>query len=175
MTFHPVLSTPCPLPRKREHVKKRRAIAVARVNGTSTRSGSCGLTHAIPLQKNEAPLARRKYISTIKIRTQSHRWRPPRCLARVLRLVGPTCLRLNMGECQQIVGVLPSAYRRLCKLPRALFQCPLLPALFARAHLSAYTRSPSHALHMVTYRGNYDRALNAVNDEIGGHIACRSR
>ncbi|MCA8382552.1 hypothetical protein LGN22_26970 [Burkholderia cenocepacia] len=62
MTPRPALSTPRPLPRKREHAKKRPAIALASVNGTSMQSDNDGLTPAKAIQKDEAPLARRKPI-----------------------------------------------------------------------------------------------------------------
>ncbi|MGN8190596.1 hypothetical protein ACTJLD_31880 [Burkholderia sp. 22088] len=62
MISRPALSTPRPLPRKREHAEKRPAIALASVNGTSTQSDCSGLTPAKAIQKNEAPLARRKPI-----------------------------------------------------------------------------------------------------------------
>lgn len=64
MTSRPALSTPRPLPRKREHAKKRPAIALASVNGTSLQSDYSGLTPAKAIQKNEAPLARRNPIQT---------------------------------------------------------------------------------------------------------------
>ncbi|WP_236872915.1 hypothetical protein [Burkholderia sp. LA-2-3-30-S1-D2] len=64
MTPRPALSTPRPLPRKREHAKKRPAIALASVNGTAMQSNSSGLTPAKAIQKDEAPLARRKSIQT---------------------------------------------------------------------------------------------------------------
>jgi len=64
MTSRPALSTPRPLPRKREHAKKRPAIALASVNGTSMQSNNVGLTPAKAIQKDEAPLARRKPIQT---------------------------------------------------------------------------------------------------------------
>ncbi|MBU9453476.1 hypothetical protein [Burkholderia multivorans] len=64
MTSRPAPSTPRPLPRKREHAKKHPAIALASVNGTSMRSDSSGLTPAKAIQKDEAPLARRKPIQT---------------------------------------------------------------------------------------------------------------
>ena len=64
MTSRPALSTPRPLPRKREHAKKRPAIALASVNGTSMQSDNVGLTPAKAIQKDEAPLARRKPIQT---------------------------------------------------------------------------------------------------------------
>ncbi|WP_254615049.1 hypothetical protein [Burkholderia pyrrocinia] len=60
----PALSTPRPLPRKREHAKKRPAIALASVNGTSMQPDCDGLTPAKAIQKDEAPLARRKPIQT---------------------------------------------------------------------------------------------------------------
>ncbi|WP_232459199.1 hypothetical protein [Burkholderia ubonensis] len=62
MTSRPALSTPRPLPRKREHAKKRPAIALASVNGTSMQSNCGGLKPAKAIQKDEAPLARRKPI-----------------------------------------------------------------------------------------------------------------
>ncbi|MEN8512684.1 hypothetical protein [Burkholderia sp. RS02] len=64
MTPHPALSTPRPLPRKREHAKKRPAIALASVNGTSMQSDNDGLTPVKTIQKDEAPLARRKPVQT---------------------------------------------------------------------------------------------------------------
>ncbi|WDR90603.1 hypothetical protein [Burkholderia ambifaria] len=66
MTPRPALSTPRPLPRKREHAKKRPAIALASVNGTSMQSNSGGLPPATVIQNNEAPLARRKPIQIDK-------------------------------------------------------------------------------------------------------------
>ncbi|RKT99804.1 hypothetical protein C7H84_29025 [Burkholderia sp. Nafp2/4-1b] len=59
MTPHPALSTPHPLPRKREHAKTRPAIALASVGGTSMQSHSGGRTPAKVIQKNDEPLARR--------------------------------------------------------------------------------------------------------------------
>ncbi|WP_232357087.1 hypothetical protein [Burkholderia contaminans] len=64
MTSRPALSTPRPLPRKREHAKKRPAIALASVNGTSMQSNNGGQTPATAIQNNEAPLERRKPIQT---------------------------------------------------------------------------------------------------------------
>ncbi|WP_196480984.1 hypothetical protein [Burkholderia territorii] len=64
MTPRPALSTPRPLPRKREHAKKRPAITLASVNGASMQSHCNGLTPAKAIQKDEAPLARRKPIQT---------------------------------------------------------------------------------------------------------------
>ncbi|WP_230954179.1 hypothetical protein [Burkholderia stagnalis] len=64
MTPRAAPSTPRPLPRKREHAKKRPAIALASVNGTSMQSDNGGLTPAKAIQKDEAPLARRKPIQT---------------------------------------------------------------------------------------------------------------
>lgn len=62
MTPRPALSTPRPLPRKREQAKKRPAIALARVNCTSMQSNSSGLTPATTIPNNDAPLTRRKAI-----------------------------------------------------------------------------------------------------------------
>ncbi|WGS43091.1 hypothetical protein LFL97_06060 [Burkholderia sp. JSH-S8] len=62
MTSRPALSTPRPLPRKREHATKRPAIALASVSGTSMQSDCGGLKPAKAIQKDEAPLARRKPI-----------------------------------------------------------------------------------------------------------------
>ncbi|WP_179231725.1 hypothetical protein [Burkholderia sp. AU16482] len=64
MTSRPATSIPRPLPRKRNHAKKRPAIVLASVNGTSTRLDSGGLSPTTEVQKNEAPLARRKSIQT---------------------------------------------------------------------------------------------------------------
>ncbi|MCA8331497.1 hypothetical protein [Burkholderia cepacia] len=66
MTSRPALSTPRPLPRKREHAKKRPAIALASVNGTSVQSDCNGLTPAKAIQKDVAPLTRRKPIQKNK-------------------------------------------------------------------------------------------------------------
>lgn len=60
----PALSTPRPLPRKRGHAEKRPAIALASVNSTSMQSDNGGLTPETAIQKDEAPLARRKTIQT---------------------------------------------------------------------------------------------------------------
>jgi len=62
VTSRPALCTPRPLPRKREHAKKRPAIALASVNGTSMQSNSGGLPPATAIQNNETPLTRRKPI-----------------------------------------------------------------------------------------------------------------
>lgn len=64
MTPRPALSTPRPLPRKREHAKEHPAIALASVNGTSMQSDCGGLKPAKAIQKDEAPLTRRKPIQT---------------------------------------------------------------------------------------------------------------
>jgi len=64
MTSRPALSTPRPLPRKREHVEKRPAIALASVNGSSMQSNNDGLTPEKAIQKDKAPLTRRKPIQT---------------------------------------------------------------------------------------------------------------
>ncbi|MGY4835030.1 hypothetical protein [Burkholderia pyrrocinia] len=64
MTPRPALSTPRPLPRKRENAKSRAAIKLASVNGTAMQSDCSGLTPAKAIQKDEAPLARRKPIQT---------------------------------------------------------------------------------------------------------------
>ncbi|WP_243712424.1 hypothetical protein [Burkholderia pyrrocinia] len=64
MTSHPALSTPRPLPRKREHAEQRPAITLASVNGTSMQSNNDGLTPKKAIQKDKAPLARRKPIQT---------------------------------------------------------------------------------------------------------------
>ncbi|WP_232459469.1 hypothetical protein [Burkholderia ubonensis] len=75
MTSRPALSTPRPLPRKREHAKKRPAIALASVNGTSMQSDSSGLTPAKAIQKDEAPLARRKPIQMDEASADARRGR----------------------------------------------------------------------------------------------------
>ncbi|WP_230684503.1 hypothetical protein [Burkholderia cepacia] len=54
MTPRPALSTPRPLPRKRESAKSCTAIKLASVNGTSMQSDCDGLTPAKAFQKNEA-------------------------------------------------------------------------------------------------------------------------
>ncbi|MDN7905220.1 hypothetical protein QZM18_13980 [Burkholderia diffusa] len=64
MTPRPALSTPRPLPRKREHAEKRPAIALASVNGSSMQSNNDGLTPEKAIQKDKAPLARRKPLQT---------------------------------------------------------------------------------------------------------------
>jgi len=72
LTPRPALSTPRPLPRKREHSKKRPAIALASVNGTSIQLNSGGLTPATAIQNNEAPLTRRKPIQTNEALADAH-------------------------------------------------------------------------------------------------------
>ncbi|WP_196786325.1 hypothetical protein [Burkholderia cepacia] len=62
MTPHPALSTPRPLPRKREHAEKHPAIALASVNGTSTQSDYDRLTPAKAIPKDKVPLTRRQPI-----------------------------------------------------------------------------------------------------------------
>ncbi|POM20650.1 Uncharacterised protein [Burkholderia cepacia] len=62
MTPRPALSTPRQLPRKRETAKSRAAVKLASVNGTSIQSDCDWLTPAKAIQKDEAPLARRKPI-----------------------------------------------------------------------------------------------------------------
>lgn len=64
LTPRPALSTPRPLPRKRENAKSRAAIKLASVNGTSTQSNCDGRSPVEAIQKDEAPLARRKPIQT---------------------------------------------------------------------------------------------------------------
>nr|WP_232338777.1 hypothetical protein [Burkholderia cenocepacia] len=75
MTPRPALSTPRPLPRKREHAMKRPAIALASVNDTSMQSDCSGLTPAKAIQKDEAPLARRKPIQMNEALAESHQGR----------------------------------------------------------------------------------------------------
>lgn len=64
MTSRPALPTPRPLPRKREHAKRRLAISLASVNGTSMQATSSGLPPAKAIQNDKATLARRKPIQT---------------------------------------------------------------------------------------------------------------
>jgi hypothetical protein len=64
MISRPALSTPRPLPRKREHAKKRPALALASVDGTSMQSNSSRRTPATSIQNDDAPPARRKTIQT---------------------------------------------------------------------------------------------------------------
>ncbi|WP_082744773.1 hypothetical protein [Burkholderia seminalis] len=76
MTSRPALSTPRPLPRKREHAEKPPAIALASVNGTSTQAHCDGLTPVKATQKDEAPLARRKSIQTNEALADTRQGRP---------------------------------------------------------------------------------------------------
>ncbi|KGX68101.1 hypothetical protein Y026_1454 [Burkholderia pseudomallei TSV28] len=62
MTPRPALSTPRPLPRKREHRKQRTAIALASVEGKAIATEQRGRAPAKAIQKDEATLARRKPI-----------------------------------------------------------------------------------------------------------------
>ncbi|KGD34842.1 hypothetical protein [Burkholderia pseudomallei] len=62
MTPRPALSTPRPLPRKREHRKQRTAIALASVEGKAIATEQRGRAPAKTIQKDEATLARRKPI-----------------------------------------------------------------------------------------------------------------
>lgn len=62
MTPRPALSTPRPLPRKRERANKRPAITLASVDGNAVSKRVRGLTPAKAIQKNDTPRARRKAI-----------------------------------------------------------------------------------------------------------------
>jgi hypothetical protein len=67
MTVRPATSTPHPLPRKREPVDKRPRLSLAGAFPTHASNGednSSGLTPAKAIQKDEAPLTRRKTIQT---------------------------------------------------------------------------------------------------------------
>lgn len=64
MISRPALSTPRPLPRKREHAKRRPAIGLTSVNGASMQLDSGGQPPAKAIQKDKAPLVRRKTIQT---------------------------------------------------------------------------------------------------------------
>ncbi len=64
MTLRPAPSTLPPLPRKRQRADPRPAIALASVNGTSTRTDNSGLMPENTTQNNTAPLTRRKAIQT---------------------------------------------------------------------------------------------------------------
>ncbi|WP_235374396.1 hypothetical protein, partial [Burkholderia pseudomallei] len=62
MTPRPALSTPRPLPRKRERANKRPAITLASVDGNAVSKRVRGLAPAKAIQKNDTPRARRKAI-----------------------------------------------------------------------------------------------------------------
>jgi hypothetical protein len=67
MTVRTAISTPRPLPRKREAADKRPRLSLARAipaNESSDDLNSSGLTPAQATQTNETPLARRKAIQT---------------------------------------------------------------------------------------------------------------
>ncbi|WP_244129850.1 hypothetical protein [Burkholderia gladioli] len=82
MTPRPALSTRRPLPRKRENAKNGAAIKLASVNGTSMQSDCDGLTPVKAIQKDEAPLARRKPIPTNKALADTRQGRHARLDAR---------------------------------------------------------------------------------------------
>ncbi|WP_230385669.1 hypothetical protein [Burkholderia pseudomallei] len=62
MTPRPALSTPRPLPRKRERANKRPAITLASVDGNAVSKRVRGLAPAKAIQKNDTPRTRRKAI-----------------------------------------------------------------------------------------------------------------
>lgn len=67
MTVRPAISTPRPLPRKREPADKRPRLSLAGVVPTHTSNddvNSSGLAPAKSIQTNETPLAQRKTIQT---------------------------------------------------------------------------------------------------------------
>ncbi|MFM0315984.1 hypothetical protein PQR36_13930 [Paraburkholderia nemoris] len=67
MTMRSAISTPRPLPRKREAADKRPRLSLARAvpaHGSSDDVHSSGLTPAQAIQTNETPLSRRKSIQT---------------------------------------------------------------------------------------------------------------
>lgn len=67
MTVRPAISTPRPLPRKREAADKRPRLSLAGAvpaHASNDDVNSNGLAPAKAVQKNEAPLARRKPIQT---------------------------------------------------------------------------------------------------------------
>lgn len=67
MTVRPAISTPSPLPRKREAADKRPRLSLARAvpaHESSDDVNSSGLTPAQAIQTNETPLSRRKSIQT---------------------------------------------------------------------------------------------------------------
>lgn len=67
MTVRPAISTPPPLPRKREHADKRPRLSLAGAvpaHASNDDVNSSGHAPAKAIQKDEAPLARRKPIQT---------------------------------------------------------------------------------------------------------------
>ncbi|KGX66197.1 hypothetical protein Y027_6050 [Burkholderia pseudomallei TSV5] len=60
MTPRPALSTPRPLPRKRERANKRPAITLASVDGNAVSKRVRGLAPAKAIQRNEAPADARR-------------------------------------------------------------------------------------------------------------------
>lgn len=67
MIVRPAISTPCPLPRKREAADKRPRLSLAGAvpaHASNDDVNSSGLAPAKAIQTNEAPLSRRKTIQT---------------------------------------------------------------------------------------------------------------
>jgi hypothetical protein len=98
MTVHAAISTPRPLPRKREHAGTRsrhsRAGAVPARTSSEDINGS-GLTPAESIQKDEAPLSRRKPIQTNEGQSVSR-------LATLARIAA---LRLEIRQLTEVIAL----------------------------------------------------------------------
>ncbi|ALP62797.1 hypothetical protein [Paraburkholderia caribensis] len=96
MMVRPATSTPCPLPRKREHAatRPRRPVAGAVPAHTSNSDvNSSGLTPTKAPQKDEAPLARREPIQTNEGQSDSR-------LATLARI---TALRIEIRQLIEVI------------------------------------------------------------------------
>ncbi|WP_322789544.1 hypothetical protein [Paraburkholderia caribensis] len=94
----PATSTPCPLPRKREHAATRPRRPVAGAVSAHTSNGdvnSSGLTPIKAIRKDEAPLARRKPIQTNEGQSDSR-------LATLARI---TALRIEIRQLIEVIAL----------------------------------------------------------------------
>jgi hypothetical protein len=91
MMVRPAISTPRPLPRKREHAEKRPRLSLAGAvpaHASNDDVNSSGLAPAKAIQKDKAPLSRRKPIPTTEGQSDSR-------LATLARI---TALRIEIRE-----------------------------------------------------------------------------
>lgn len=98
MTVRPATSTPRPLPRKREHADKRPQLSLAGAvpaRASNDDVDSSGLVPAKAIQKDEAPLSRRKPIQTNEGQSDSR-------LATLARIA---VLRLEIRQLTEVIAL----------------------------------------------------------------------
>ncbi|MFM0250627.1 hypothetical protein [Paraburkholderia sediminicola] len=98
MTVRTAISTPRPLPRKREAADKRPRLSLAGAvpaHASNDDVNGSGLTPAKPIQINEAPLARRKAIQTKESESDSR-------LANLARI---DAIRIEIGKLVEVIAL----------------------------------------------------------------------